>query len=164
MNKVAPLALAVSSVLMALSAQGQAIDTTTSLSANTDTANILGFSDSSVVFTATVTDGGNPVTGVVSFLNASTDTVLSGGGAASLSNGLATFVTGFSTPGIYEIEAEYLGRAGFAPSTSSEFTLTVVNPKAPPPASAPEIDPGSMASAVTLLLGGLTALRGRKRA
>jgi hypothetical protein len=60
-----------------------------------------------------------------------------------------------SAPGIDQVGATYtLDMVG---TLTPELTTTI------PPMAAPEIDPASAASGLTLLLGGLLVLRGRKR-
>jgi hypothetical protein len=91
--------------------------TTTALVASASTVNV----GESLTFTATVT-GADP-TGSVSFV-AETSTL----GTTSVTDGVATLMTSFSTAGTHSVAASYSGDIGNTASTSAALPITVLGP------------------------------------
>jgi hypothetical protein len=90
-----------------------------------DTAVALDWSGNpaNVVFTATVTPSGTPVTGVTGTVNFYDNGVYLG--SADLTDGVATFAPGTLNAGIHSITAEYVGNSVFLGSTSDPLSITI---------------------------------------
>jgi hypothetical protein len=61
------------------------------------------------------------------------------------------------------IDLNFVSFVGGQPQASSDFYVTSLSVKQTSPMSAPEIDPSSMVGGLTLLMGGMLVLRGRRK-
>ena len=96
------------------------IATTTTLTSSRNP----GLVGQALMLTATVTAGSDTPTGTVVFRSGGTPITCSGG-TQTLSSGVATCVTTFSSSGSRSLTAAYAGSAPFAASTSSALTQVV---------------------------------------